>query len=524
MTHDVIIVGGGIAGLYASLRCIEEGYRVCCLERDSRWGGRIRTIHRDGEVYEAGAARFHKTHTHIQKLIQRYGIETIPLDSRPRQYRAVMCGAQPVESPAYRSILEVLRKAREHPVRALRTMTFGEFVEKTLGTVAKQEAQAAFGYDGEFDVINAYDGVRMFSKDFGNREAFYACAGGLSSIVDAIVAELQQSKRWDGVLEHRVTGDGIHYEKGVYTIHATMLDGTHIVRKARTLVLALPKQALLDLNIWSAYHTQLLQSVTAVPCERIYARYAKPWFQGSPITTTDLPIRQFIPINDHLAMVSYSDSKQADAWNVTAMGGEDRLTRRIHRQLKELFPDRKVPTRPVWMEAYHWDAAIHMWNPGVVAGRVRRQIQASMEAKGGPVFVCGEAYSPRQCWVEGALITVEEVVALLHKKRSKGGAEGDWRQWVKNKKGKLTQKDLDQLRKLYPDAKWVLFQDRLIDLTEWYFAHPGGQTPYDNHMHRNVYPFFSKISNHYDGKNIKMDVNKKIEKLTIARIMPQNSL
>ncbi len=515
-TADVVIAGGGIAGLYTALKCCEKGLRVYMMEKDSRWGGRIRTIRHDNDLYEAGAARFHKSHKYIQNLIKRYNIETIPFDNRHREYRAVSCGDNAIESPAYKLIAEIVKKSKEYPAKFLRSITFGSFAEMAIGTTGKQTAQASFGYDGEFDVINAYDGIRMFSKDFNTSETFYGCRNGLGSIIDAMIDELANTKLWNGHLEQRVTR--IEHKVGSFVVSSSTIDGKEVTVKAKVVVLALPKKGLIDLNIWNQEQRNLLDTVDGVACERIYAKYTRPWYDGVRITTTEIPIRQFIPITDKLAMVSYSDSKQAQAWNDTAELGTNRLTRRITRQLRELFPDMKVPSKPIWLEAYHWENAIHMWKPGVNSSIVRKQVREHLSEPG--LYVCGEAYSSRQCWVDGALQTVEEVIPDLLKRlrniTKKGGNQYTWQQWIKSKKGKLSKQDLTKLRKLYPDAKWVIFKDRLIDLTEWYYMHPGGQTPFDNHMYKDVYPFFSKISNHYDGDNIKKGVIEKIERFTIA--------
>ena len=510
-TYDVAIAGGGIAGLYMALKCCEKGLTVYMVEKDSRWGGRIRTIRRDGNVYEAGAGRLREGHKHVKKLIKRYNIETVAFDRRHREYRSISCGTT-AESPAYRLVSEIVKKSKKYPAKLLRSVTFGRLAEMTVGAAGKQIAQASFGYDGEFDVINAYDGVRMFSNDFNTSEVFYGCKDGLGSIIDAMVNELGSRGTWDGHLEQRVMG--IEKRDGIFTINTVRVDGTRTDARARAVVLALPKQALLDLGMWNQQQRAVLETVEGVACERIYARYTRPWYDGVRITTTDLPIRQFIPITDRLAMVSYSDSKQAQAWNTTAAMGTDALTRRITRQLRELFPGMRVPSRPEWIEAYHWENAIHMWKPGTNSSRIRKQVQHSLWHDG--LYVCGEAYSLHQCWIEGALETVEEVMPHLLKIMKGGG--NTWQQWVKSRKGRLSKKDLAELKNAYPDARWVLFKERLIDLTEWYYMHPGGQTPFDNHMHTDVYPFFTKISHHYDGNKIKNDVMEKIERFTIARI------
>lgn len=54
-SHDVVVAGSGISGLYCALRLAEAGQRVLVLEASlDRWGGRIETEDMDGFVAEYG--------------------------------------------------------------------------------------------------------------------------------------------------------------------------------------------------------------------------------------------------------------------------------------------------------------------------------------------------------------------------------------------------------------------------------------------------------------------------------------
>jgi monoamine oxidase len=61
-SHDIVIAGGGVSGLYCALRLADAGHRILVLEAAAdRWGGRIETEDMDGFIAEYGPMRFEPT-------------------------------------------------------------------------------------------------------------------------------------------------------------------------------------------------------------------------------------------------------------------------------------------------------------------------------------------------------------------------------------------------------------------------------------------------------------------------------
>jgi phytoene dehydrogenase-like protein len=69
--YDVVIVGGGVSGLYAAYQLRNAGKRVLLLERQPRVGGRVVTEERLGHILEYGPMRFEADlHPAFDKLVR----------------------------------------------------------------------------------------------------------------------------------------------------------------------------------------------------------------------------------------------------------------------------------------------------------------------------------------------------------------------------------------------------------------------------------------------------------------------
>ena len=72
--YDIIIIGGGISGLFLAYKLLDTGLKVILFEGDNQVGGRIKTVEKNGTLFEAGAARFHSSHGKIISLIHEFNI------------------------------------------------------------------------------------------------------------------------------------------------------------------------------------------------------------------------------------------------------------------------------------------------------------------------------------------------------------------------------------------------------------------------------------------------------------------
>src|SRR2546423_827458 len=71
---DVIVVGGGLAGLGAALRLQDLGLRPLVLEADERVGGRMTTDRVQGFVIDRGATLLGNGFSSMRRLVARLGL------------------------------------------------------------------------------------------------------------------------------------------------------------------------------------------------------------------------------------------------------------------------------------------------------------------------------------------------------------------------------------------------------------------------------------------------------------------
>jgi predicted NAD/FAD-dependent oxidoreductase len=492
---DVVIIGGGISGLYTAKKCIENGLSVLLLEKGTNLGGRIRTIYHPTFQYEAGAGRFSDNHRIVRSLLKEYHLQEVP---NPKRHTFM---GKP--SPAHALLSRVFASSSAIPSTVLSNITFQTLCERILGKNDTQTLVHAFGYNAEFHVTNAKSALDMFRRDFADTTTYYSCKQGLSALVHAIQNEVATHAKI--YMQTRVTNVE---DKGKYfVVHAN--DGMGRPRKyiGRVVVCAIPKDDLGMLTNFTHQQRTLLDTVSPVSLHRIYGAFPhkpKPWFSSIYKTSTPDHVRQFIPVDKRkgLAMVSYSDTKDADFWKSHADKGADHLKREVLKHLHAVFPDVNNIPAPQWIDSYYWPAGVHMWKKGVDTDVIQPKVRHIM-GEDVRFFVVGEAYCKIQGWIEGALESVEDTMPHLLRHFAQHGGKKTLQQWILMKDGQLSRNDLSFMRRQFPEVHWVLLSHPVtkevhaIDVTEWSKQHPGGNV-FDKYLYNDISGAFNKVPYHKD--------------------------
>lgn len=405
---SVAIVGGGIAGLYTALLYSDmyPEHKVSIYEASERWGGNIQTYYGSKIHYETGAGRFNNHHRLLNALIQRFKLTPIPITSKKQS-----CEHDVIPEPD--------AKAPGAP-EDYASITYGDYLEQRYSKEHRRVVQETFGYDAEFDKMNASDALRMFQTDFSSTRPYFALKEGLSELVKRMVDELRKRPNVYLYTHHTLTKWTIANGFNLTFKRNTRIPPTISVSADR-LFLALPKNALIKLCASSPLKPlkKVFHSVESIPLHRIYGRFTDASAYPDKRTTTRLNIRQYIPINPELkvSMVSYSDTRAAKKWHALYVKDRSEFKATLERMLTQMFQScpEYISTKTYklrWVRSYYWAAGVHVWKAGVSSERIAPLLRQPLGEKV-PCFIVGEAYSSHQGWIEGALWTVQEALRSM---------------------------------------------------------------------------------------------------------------
>lgn len=413
---DVVIVGGGISGLYTAMK-LSNKYNVCLLDERDYWGGRIITNKKPH--YEIGAARFNTSHKLLLSLIRKFSLTPIQLNTEvdyiDRKTLKLIPNIHTILSSYFKIIIKESNKVSK---TKLQNMTLYEFIVEILDKEQANIIVMIFGYNSEITKMNAYQAIEVFKTDFVS-EKYFVLKEGLSSLCNCIVKILKQNKvvlKNESFVEQVVKNDS---SCEVYrTIFRDKLrNNKKCVVFSRKVVFAIKSHQVLSFPILKPIH-KYVKNVYQSPLLRVYVKYpinkGKPWFHDLRRTTTNGILRQIIPIDykTGLIMIAYVDGVDINKLRDKKTGNvhkDEKLLKVIQNELYCMFPYKKIPS-PLYFKSHYWSEGAHHWKPNCDPDFVSRAVLNPAKN----IYVCGEAFSLKQAWVEGGLQTSSQVVKIIN--------------------------------------------------------------------------------------------------------------
>ena len=311
--------------------------------------------------------------------------------------------------------------------------------------------------------MNLYDALMyqliLSSYYIHNPTPWYELKDGYQALPSALLENFQACG--GAVFNNKELVD-VHpiVEKGEQLIQLTFMGPEKDYEQvtARQVVLALPQQALLSLAkssslLNTAPVLSALEAVVPVPASKFFLVYDEPWWNTSPalktmkgpseqdiagFVTTDLPLRVSYYNNNgqegkYLLLASICDDMMPSFWQGyvddrnligssqslnTASNSPARfvvpreMIAAAQKQLKEVHGLAHIPD-PTDSVFFNWSCkpfggGWHQWKPYHCSWEVMRRVRRPVPDV--DVYVCGEAFSALQGWVEGALNSAEMVL------------------------------------------------------------------------------------------------------------------
>ena len=275
MHVNVLIVGGGISGLTLAYRCVKLGYNVIVFEKSDRLGGRIHTIYENNYKYEAGAGRLSNTHTKLCSLIDEFKLNLVPHGKNgsghvKKDFVDIYCNNNPVNNPSKSLINHVIKFGKTLPDEKLREITFEQLSISVLGPIKSNKMINSYGYNAEFQIMNAYDGIRLLDEDLKSK--YYSIKEGFSELINRLKNAILESGHAKIMMESEVVG--FIKKKSLIQLKIKAKGATHIY-KGEILVCAIPRDNLINIYKWTPEQLNLINSIETVSLNRVYGKFGK---------------------------------------------------------------------------------------------------------------------------------------------------------------------------------------------------------------------------------------------------------
>jgi len=506
--YDIVIIGGGIAGLYTLYKLSKSfvHLKILLLESGQRYGGRIysykETIDNQEYVMDLGAGRLGYHHKLITSLINELGLKPkiIPIPNTKTYIEVAANNKVSNKTSTKDYIMDKLTKFFFSPLvsklgKSLKQSYYlYEFIGKYMSASFSRKVEDVFEYSSDLNELNAYDAIEYFKYDYNNETKFFTLNGGLEQIIERL---LQAIKKTRGYKSHNFNiknlsnVENITYKNNdssdLFEISVTNYKGRGSGQEtiySKYVICAIPKKGLEQLEIFKPLLSDL-NSINSINLLRIYEIYDKEqdsgsvWFKNIEKTITNTNVQFVIPVSSDngLIMSSYSDCANARYWNNLLISkGLDYVKVKLNTKLNLLFSifNIKVPLSK-YIKMHFWDAGVACWKKDVDSDYLSVKLLNPYSC----VFIIGENYSKYQAWCEGALMTSESCIAKLVKILDKAKAKTLKRsiKLSKHKQGGSEKKTftLGEVKKHNKkNDAWTIIENKVYDITTWIPTHPGG--------------------------------------------------
>ena len=390
------IVGGGITGLYCALK-LSKKYKIFLFDERDYYGGRIKTYYSEEDQFEYGAARFNDNHSIFLSLIKEFNLTKISLPKK-QNYIHISNGENELFENSQDIFEEILKKIINQTKLdiILKEITFYEHCCRILSKKETNLLINLFGYYTEFMIMNAYDALQTFKTDFTVNN-YYILKEGLTHLCNKMSEKIKKN------------GGTIFLNTKVIDIQQQLIKTKTTSFGVDKIIICTKSQQINDFKVLNHLYP-IISMIHEAPLIRIFAKYSNKLFNDIPKITTNNSLRQIIPINDTVIMISYVDGIDTKLFlDKDNLKSEKEIRKIIKKNLKLLFPNKNI-TEPDYIKSYYWKVGTHSWKKGSCSLDNYQKLCNPIQN----VYICGEAFSKKQAWMEGGLEMANDVINIIN--------------------------------------------------------------------------------------------------------------
>jgi len=391
--YDYIIVGGGIAGLYANWKLTNKNKSCLLLEREDVLGGKAYETDFHGTQIKMGAGIMENHNKHLLRLLKKLNIT-------PNKFKGNFEAIPPNNYNINKMIMMIKEKYNSINTTSYKKMTMKEFLIKYFGKEFTKEfiehCEYADWLESDVDYfINYYKIDDMKSGSYNALMIQWTELINRLTLPNCIV----------GVEVNKIKKEGDHF-----IVKSSNFAGNTSYRTKYVIMAT----SLKPLNRLIRMDWKYSDMIGSIPFVRIYVWNKQSILKDSESIPhyfrVDNELQKIIKINKNVLMASYSDNLNARYWIgvnkfTTRRASARKIIKIVQEKLEQVLPNNINKIEDIIIVT--WDEGVHYYKPySMNFDKLLNKLSHPMKG----IYVVGELVSKKVGWVEGAVESVDRII------------------------------------------------------------------------------------------------------------------
>ena len=378
--YDYVVIGGGVAGLYANWKLTKSGAQGILLEKESDLGGRLLEVMFHGHLIKLGAGIMAENNVHLLKLFKELKLKYQTFQSEIKTL---------LEPFDMKKAIKQIKSTYKTNKLESKNLTSIQFLRKYFPAqwVGKFVANCEYRDWLESDI--GYF-IKYYNINDMSHEPYNVLLPNWSELIGKL-------KLPNCICNYTVKKIS-KLPNGLFQIN-----NAYLAKKIYICTTLKPVDKLLGQLInWSySYY------IGTIPFVRVYTWHTKPYNQTkiSHYTIVPSPLEKIIIINKNILMASYSDNSGAKYFKSLISQSKKTQIKKVEKKLQELSIgiDKVDDVEICW-----WEEGVHYYKP--FGNKTMNQVISQLTKPIKGIYVLGEITSKKHGWVEGAIQSVNSII------------------------------------------------------------------------------------------------------------------